>query len=69
MQQDRDDDTDDDDNLILDGAAEQELNNKQKPSSEVEKPSNSEELEAIKSQLKSSPAINVNKDKKNDWDI
>lgn len=49
MQQDRDDDTDDDANLILDGAAEQELNNKQKTHAEVEKPPNSEELDAIKS--------------------
>lgn len=37
MQQDRDDDTDDDDNLILDGAAEQELNSKQKAPAEADK--------------------------------
>jgi hypothetical protein len=49
MQQDRDDDTDDDDNLILDGAAEQELGNKQKAPAEVEKVPNSEEMEAIRS--------------------
>lgn len=67
MEQDRDDDTDDDDNLILDGAAEQEL--KQKSPSD-EKPANTAELEEIKSKLQSTASsINVNKDKKNEWDI